>query len=130
MDLAGNVKTSNGEMGQDFAVFDLALHDPKTPQDRLIRALFRLAPVESAQWFVDHTGLPEKERALLEPDLQKAWKLLRALHGPNADHGISAMLNGSVEIHLFHKWMDSSSWILRAMANGLLEYRPQLQKAV
>jgi len=122
-----DVKLPNGEMGQDIAVFNLALHDPKVPQNQLIDALFKLAPVESAQWFADHANLPADERAGLESDLQKAWKLHRALNEPNADEDTKAMLDDSVKNPLLDRWLHNPSWILRATANGLLQKRTELQ---
>jgi len=122
-----DVKLPNGEMGQDISVFDLALHDPKVPQDRLIGALFKLAPVESAQWFSDHAGLPANERAVLESDLKDAWKLHRAVHGNFADPGRKAMLNESVKNPLLDHWLHSPSWILRSLADGLLRKHPEWQ---
>jgi hypothetical protein len=127
MDLTGDVKLPNGQTGQDISVFDLALHDPKVPQDRLIAALFKLAPVESAQWFADHAGLPPNERAGLESDLQNAWKVHRALNEPNAAKETKAVLDDSVKNPLLDRWLHSPSWILRAMANGLLQKRTELQ---
>jgi hypothetical protein len=126
-ELAGSVKLPNGEMGQDLSVFDLALHDPKVPQDRLIGALFKAAPVESAQWFADHAGLPANERAGLESDLKDAWKLHRAVHGNFADPGRKAMLNESVKNPLLDHWLHSPSWILRSLADGLLRKHPEWQ---
>jgi hypothetical protein len=126
-ELAGSVKLPNGEMGQDLSVFDLALHDPKVPQDRLIGALFKAAPVESAQWFADHTGLPADERAGLESDLKDAWKLHRAVHANFADPGRKAMLNESVKNPLLDHWQHSPSWILRSLSDGLLRKRPEWQ---
>jgi len=127
LDSAGNAKLANGEMGQDMSVFDLALHDPKVPQDRLIGALFKAAPVESAQWFADHAGLPANERAGLESDLKDAWKLHRAVHGNFADPGRKAMLNESVKNPLLDHWLHSPSWILRSLADGLLRKHPEWQ---
>jgi hypothetical protein len=127
LDSAGNAKLANGEMGQDMSVFDLALHDPKVPQDHLIAAMFKLAPVESAEWFADHAGLSTNERAGLESDLQNAWKLHRALNDPRADKVTKAMLTDSVKNQLLDNWLHSSSWILRSMANGLLQKRTELQ---
>lgn len=126
-ELAGSVKLPNGEMGQDLSVFDLAFHDPKVPQDRLIGALFKDAPVESAQWFADHAGLPANERAGLESDLKDAWKLHRAVHGNFADPGRKAMLNESVKNPLLDHWLHSPSWILRSLADGLLRKHPEWQ---
>ena len=119
-------KLPNGETGQNISVFNLALHDPKVPQDRLIGALFKLAPVESAQWFADHAGLPADERAGLESDLQQAWKLHHAPYGPAADNDAKAKLD---------HWLNSPSWILRSLANGLLQKHqewqtPDLKKAM
>jgi hypothetical protein len=125
--MRGSVKLPNGEIGQDISVFDLALHDPKVPQDRLIGALFKVAPVESAQWFADHAGLPANERAGLESDLQNAWKLHRALNDPYADKETKAVLDESVKNPLLDRWLHSPSWILRSMANGLLAKREELQ---
>jgi len=127
LDIAGHVKLPNGEMGQDMSLFDLALHDPKTPQDRLIRAMFKLAPVESAQWFADHTGLSADERAKLEPDLQKAWKMQRAVEDPLVDKQTKAILDDSVRFPLLDIWLHSPSWILRSLADGLLRHNPEWQ---
>ena len=133
--MQGSVKLPNGEMGQDMSVFDLALHDPKVPQDRLIGALFKVAPVESAQWFADHAGLPADERAGLESDLRKAWQLHRAVNDPSADPGTKAILDDKVKKFLLDHWLNSPSWILRSLANGLLQKHqewqtPDLKKAM
>jgi hypothetical protein len=123
----GSVKLPNGELGQDMSVFDIALHDAKTRQDRLISALFEIAPIESAQWFADHAGLPANERAGLESDLKDAWKLHRAVHGNFADPGRKAMLSESVKNPLLDHWLHSPSWILRSLADGLLRKHPEWQ---
>jgi len=122
-----DVKLPNGQTGQDIFVFNTALNDPKVPRDRLIAGLFKVAPVESAQWFADHAGLPAGEKAGLEADLQKAWKLHRALNEPNADKETKAVLDDSVKNPLLDRWLHSPSWILRATANGLLQKRTELQ---
>lgn len=125
--MGSDVKLPNGETGQDISVFNLAFHDPRVPLDRLISALFRIAPVESGQWFADHTGLPADERAGLASELQNAWKLHRALNDPYADKVTRAMLNDSVKNPLLDRWLHSPSWILRSLANGLLQKRTELQ---
>jgi len=114
------VKLPSGELGHDISVYNFALHDPKVPQDRLIGALFKLAPVESAQWFADHAGLPADQRAGLESDLQQAWKLHHAPYGPAADTDTKAKLA---------QWQNSPSWILRSLANGLLQKHQEWQTA-
>jgi hypothetical protein len=121
------VKLANGEMAHDISFYDRALHDPKTPQDRLIGVLFKLAPVESAQWFADHTGLPANERAALESDLQKAWQIHRALNYPSVDRQSKAILDSSVKNPLLDRWLRSPSWILRSLANGLLQQHSEWQ---
>jgi hypothetical protein len=123
----GSVKLPNGELGQDISVFNIALHDPKTRQDRLISALFEIAPVESAQWFADHSGLSVGDRAALESDLQKAWNIHRAADVPLAEPGTKAMLNDSVKNPLLDNWLHSPSWILRSLADGLLRKHPEWQ---
>lgn len=136
LDLAGSVKLSNGEMGQDISVFNLALHDPKVPQDLLIGALFKLAPAESAQWFADHAGLSANDRNALESELQLAWQMHRALNNePGADKQSKAILRGSVKNPVLNRWLNSPSWILRSLANGLLQKHqewqtPDLKKAM
>lgn len=123
----GAAELSNGDTSQALSGFNLALHDPKVRKDRLLSVLFRVAPVESAQWSADHTGLGANERAGLESDLQNAWKLHRALNDPNPDKETKAVLDDSVKNSLLDRWLRSPSWILRAMASGLLQKRTELQ---
>ncbi len=125
--MQGSVKLPNGKMGQDISVFSTALHDPKVRQDRLIPALFEVAPVESAQWFSDHTGLSAGDRAALESDLQKAWQIHRADNDPSADLGTKAILDDKVKKPLLDHWLNSPSWILRSLANGLLQKHQEWQ---
>ena len=89
--------------------------------------MFKLAPVESAQWFADHTGLSANERTGLETDLQKAWQLHRAVDDPSADPGTMAILDDKVKKPLLDHWLNSQSWILRSLANGLLQKHPEWQ---
>ena len=135
LDFAPSATLPNGEVGQDISVFNLALHDPKVPQDRLIEALFKLAPVESAQWFSDHAGLPANDRAALEPELQTAWRMHHALSNPNADKQTKAILGETIRKPMLNRWLTSQSWILRSLANGLLQKHeewqtPDLKKAM
>lgn len=115
-----SVKLANGETGHDISLYNRALHDPKVPQDRLIELLFKLAPVESAQWFADNTGLTVGDRAALEPDLKRAWQFYHATKNPSdADYAeIESTLN---------RWLNSQSWILRSLANGLLQNSIELR---
>jgi len=107
-------KLATGAMGRDISQYNRALHDPKVPRGRLIEVLFKIAPVESTQWFADHTGLTVGDRAALEPDLKRAWQFYQATQNPSdADYAeIESTLN---------RWMNSQSWILRSLANGLLQ---------
>jgi hypothetical protein len=116
----------NGAVGRDISAFSLALQDPKVRKDRLIPIMFRVGPVETAQWLADHTGLPADERAKLEPELQNAWKLHRALNDQSPDKGILA---DSVRNPLLDHWLHSPSWILRSLATGLLQKRTEPQSA-
>jgi len=127
LDLAPWRKLPNGETGQDISVFDLALHDPKVPKDRLIRALFKIAPAETAQWMADHDGLSANERASIAADLQKAWKMHRANNDPSADKETKSTLDDSVKNPLLARWLQSPSWVLRGLANGFLEKHPHWQ---
>ena len=115
------VTLPNGELGQDVSVFCLALNDPKVPRDRLIGVMFKVAPVETTQWLADHNSLSANERAALEPDLKKAWKMHRAVTDPSADNETKAALADSVKNPKIDGWLHSSSWILRSLANGLLQ---------
>ncbi len=129
------VKLPNGETGQNISVFNLALHDSKVPQDQLIEALFKIAPIESAQWFADHTNLPSNEKTELESDLQQAWKMHQALNDPSADSQTKAMLKSSTRNPLLERWLNSPSWIMRLLASGLLQKHqgwqtPDLKKAM
>jgi hypothetical protein len=116
-----SVKLANGEMGHDMSLYDRPLHDPKVPRDRLIEILFKHAPVESAQWFADHTGLSAGDRATLEPDLQKGWQILHVVSDPRSNPETRAIMDDSVMKPLLDQWLESPSWILRALANGLLQ---------
>jgi hypothetical protein len=120
------VKLPNGKMGRDISTYNLALHDPKVSQDRLIGAPFKMAPVESAQWFADHASLPASQGAGFESDLQEAWKLHHVPQGPTPDNETKATLA---------HWLSSPSWILRSLGSGLLQKRqewqtPDLKKAM
>jgi len=121
------VTLPNGELGQDMSVFDLALHDPKVPRDRLIGMMFKVAPVETTQWLTDHNRLSANERAGLESDLRKAWKMHRAVTDPSADNETKAALDDSVKNPQLDHWLHSPSWILRSLANGLLQKHPEWQ---
>ena len=123
----GDVELSNGDTSQALSDFNLALHDPKVRKDRLLSILFRVAPVESAQWSADHTGLPAGDRAALEPELQKAWQLHRAVNDPSADPGTKAILDDSIKKPLLDHWLNSQFWILRSLANGLLQKHQEWQ---
>jgi hypothetical protein len=112
------VKLPSGEMGHDISTYNLALHDPKVPQDRLIGVMFKVAPVETAQWLADHADLPANDRAGLQSDLQQAWKLHHAPYGPAPDSETKATLA---------LWLNSPSWILRSLANGLLQKHQEWQ---
>jgi hypothetical protein len=116
----------NGEMGQDISAFKLAFQDEKVRKDRLAAVLFRMAPVETAQWLADHANLSADDRAKLEPELQNAWKLHRALN-PSADEQTKRILDSSVKNPLLNRWLHSPSWVLRDLANGLLKKREELQ---